>query len=41
MVEYIRSGCGVILKYCEVVQWWKTAITKEKGSALTHSRKLR
>ena len=41
MVEDIRSGCGVILKYCEVVQWWKIAIAKEKGSALTHSRELR
>ena len=41
MVEDIRSGCVLILKYCGVVQWWKIAIAKEKGSTLEHSRKLR
>ena len=41
MVEDIRSGCVLILKYCGVVQWSKIVIAKEKGSTLEHSRKLR
>ena len=41
MVEDTRSGCVEILKYGGVVQWQKTAIAKERDSALEHSRKLR